>query len=105
MTSETRTLIEAGDITGIELECPECKITAAYPISRQTAGKLKPSCPHCNHQFFDMATMSVAGNEAYPSLAFLCNIVGNLGNFTDPNNTGIHVGVRFRLKTEEKTKS
>jgi uncharacterized paraquat-inducible protein A len=103
VTSEIRTLIEAADIAGVELECPECGITTAYPLRMESLKNIGVVCTHCNHQFFDMATTTVAGPEAYPALAALRGIIGNLSRFTHPDQTGIHAKVRFRLKTEPQS--
>jgi uncharacterized paraquat-inducible protein A len=103
MTSETRTLIEAMDITGIELECPECHITTSYPLRMESIKKIKANCSHCNHQFFDMATTVVAGPDAFPALAALHGIIGNLSRFTHPDQTGVHANIRFRLRTEPRS--
>jgi transposase-like protein len=102
MTSETRTLIEAADITGVEVECPECGITTFYPLQLESIKKIGPGCPHCHRQFFDMATTTVSGAEAYPALSFIHGIIGNLTKFTQTDRTDIHANVRFRLNMEPK---
>jgi uncharacterized paraquat-inducible protein A len=103
MTSETRTLIEPKDITGVEVECPDCHITTSYPLRVESVKKIGASCSHCNYQFFDMATTTVSGPEAYPALAAIHGIIGNLSRFTHPDQTGVHVNIRFRLKTEPQS--
>jgi hypothetical protein len=104
MTSETRTLIEAKDITGVEVECPQCHITTFYPANVESIRKIGMNCTHCNCQFFDIATTTVAGPEAYPGLSALRGMMGHLCRFTSPDLTGVHASIRFRLKTEPITK-
>jgi hypothetical protein len=47
MTSETRTVIELKDITGVEFECPGCQAKILYPFSKQY-GRFATNCPSCN---------------------------------------------------------
>jgi hypothetical protein len=51
MTSETRTLIQIGDIEGIELECPECRAKVFYPIEKNSE-RIGIRCPNCNCDWF-----------------------------------------------------
>jgi len=95
MTSETRTLIETADIKGIEIECPECHITTFYPIRLESIRKIGPSCHHCNNQLFDMASVHVAGIDAYPAVASLYQILGNLSKLAEPSRTDIHASIRL----------
>jgi hypothetical protein len=99
MTSETRTLIELGDILGMELECPDCQIVTFYPIRMESVKKLAAHCSHCNHLFFDMATTSVSGPDAHPALASIFAIIGNLSRLTQVR-TDIHTKIRLRIDTE-----
>ncbi len=104
MTSETRTLIEFQDIVGVEIACPECKITTFYPLRMESIRKIGLQCPHCNYQFFDMATAQVAGPEAYPALSSLHGIIGNLSRFTQPDRTDIHAQIRLRINVSQDMK-
>jgi len=47
MTSETRTLIEFGEIAGIELKCPHCSAEIFYPIVKNY-NRLANQCPNCS---------------------------------------------------------
>ncbi len=104
MTSETRTFFQLSDIERMEVECPECKITVSYPIAVESIKRIGPGCPHCHYQFFDMATSTVAGREAYPGMSCLDAIIGNLSQFTRRDRTDIHANIRFRLNMETKAK-
>lgn len=53
MTSETRTLIELKDITGIEFKCKHCCATLLYPIGDQLDPKrVVSACPNCKEEWF-----------------------------------------------------
>lgn len=104
MTTETRTFVEINDIVSIEIGCPNCKVVASYPVAIEAIKKIQSSCRHCNHQLFDMATAHVAGVDAYPALASLYQILGNLSKMADPDRTDIHGSIRLRLNTEPRAK-
>jgi hypothetical protein len=104
MTTETRTFIEIDDILSIEVGCPNCKVVACYPVAIEAIKKLQSSCHHCNHQLFDMASTHVAGVDAFPALASLYQILGNLSKMANPERTDIHATIRLRLNTESKAK-
>jgi hypothetical protein len=46
MTKETRTLIELGDIEGIELECGACMTKVLYPLDGTGGEKMAERCPN-----------------------------------------------------------
>jgi len=61
MTSHTKTMLELGDITFLEIECSECNFTASYPIAK--LAKLGPTCPQCNSRWFDAVANSYPFNS------------------------------------------
>jgi len=103
MTSETRTLIGMGDVTGIEIECPECHLTILYPVAKLF--KIRPQCPHCNQDWFDPIPERHSVEGAYPAIDNIQNIASHLRTFTRSDRTDIHAQVRLRINTEAKTGS
>jgi Zn finger protein HypA/HybF involved in hydrogenase expression len=51
MTSETRTLIDLSDITGIEIECRDCTAKVFYP-RKNNHERIARQCPNCNADLF-----------------------------------------------------
>ena len=51
MTTETRTLIEMKDISGIEFKCPRCGACVLYPFGEPIA-RLVDKCPNCFESWF-----------------------------------------------------
>jgi hypothetical protein len=51
MTSETHNLIQADDIPGIELECPDCHARVFYPVEKNFE-RISHQCPNCNRDWF-----------------------------------------------------
>ncbi|HEY6768010.1 MAG TPA: hypothetical protein VI386_24920 [Candidatus Sulfotelmatobacter sp.] len=100
MTSETRTLIEAADITGVEIECPECHLTILYPVDVEKVIKIGPSCPHCNHVFFDNVATNVYPGTHFPGIDSIQEIAAHLRKLRRDDRTDIHALVRFRIETE-----
>jgi hypothetical protein len=101
MTSELRTLIEAADITGVEIECPECHLTILYPTAKLF--KIGPSCPHCNETWFDAYgdARSIATYPAIDSIQHsIQHIAEHLRKMTRADRTDIHAKIRFRINTE-----
>lgn len=95
MTSETRTFIDPGDISGIEVECPECHLTVFYPIGGERTMDIWVACAHCMHRFFDKAGKE--GSNNYPAINELQKIVSALRALLRPERTDIHTNVRFRI--------
>jgi hypothetical protein len=102
MTSETRTLIEAADIIGVEIECPDCRLTIFYPVAVEKVMKIGPSCPHCNRLFFDSSRNNVYPGSHYPAIDAIQEIASNLRKLTRPDRTDIHALIRFRVAMEPK---
>jgi hypothetical protein len=102
MTSETKTLIEAADITGIEIECPECHLTIFYPTAVREVIKIGPHCPHCNLKFFDDTQTRGFGNVSYPAIDNVQTIAAHLRMLAKPDRTDIHAKIRFRVNVETK---
>jgi hypothetical protein len=93
MTSETRTFIQAADISGIEIECPKCNLTIFYPAGGERVMEILAGCPHCYNQFFDEGAKS----HDYPAINDLQKIVGALRTLLRPDRTDIHANIRFRI--------
>jgi predicted nucleic acid-binding Zn-ribbon protein len=51
MTTEVRTLVDIGDISGIEVECPQCSSKVFYPVAKGSE-RLLSQCPNCNENLF-----------------------------------------------------
>lgn len=98
MTSETRTLIELGDITGAEMECPECHLTIFFPVGKLF--KIAASCPHCNHQWFDERVNKHPSDTPYPAIDSIQAIFKELRTLTRDDRTDIHVRMRLRINIE-----
>jgi len=104
MTSETRTVIEAGDITSVEIECPECRLTIAYPVTVKEVIKIGQTCPHCSHIFFDSTRNNVHPGIHFPAIDSLQDIAAQLRALTRTDRTDIHALIRFHVATESKAK-
>jgi hypothetical protein len=98
MTSEIRTLIELSDIMGIEIECPECHLTIAYPMAKLV--RMVANCPHCNQDWFDH-TMGRSA-ETYPALDSLQQIATQLRALTRNDRTDIRAKIRVRIDVDQK---
>jgi hypothetical protein len=97
MTSETRTLIEAHDIRGVEVECPECHLTILYPVAVEKVIKIGPACPHCNHTFFDSIRDNVHPGIHCPAIDSIQEIASNLRTLIREDRTDIHANIRFLI--------
>jgi hypothetical protein len=97
MTSETRILVEANDITGLEVECSRCHVKIIYPISEW----LRPEsqCKNCPNRLFDATTNNQTGENVYPAIEALRELVGNLWSLSQVR-TDIHANIRLQLKTQ-----
>jgi hypothetical protein len=109
MTSETRTFIEAQDIAGVEIECPQCLSTVFYPIAAlEESKKIPSSCPQCNRGLFDVLPTNpqspYAQFPSYPAINDLQKIAAALRSLVR-ERTDIHAQIRFRINTETKAKS
>jgi hypothetical protein len=105
MTSETRTLIEAADITGVEIECPKCHLAMLYPVVVEHVITIGHNCPHCNLPFFDEANNRAAfGGNNYPAIENIQQIAAHLRALIRPDRTDIQAQIRFRVNTESKAK-
>lgn len=89
MTRETRTFIDAGDISGIEIECQNCKVKNLFPISK--CSKIGVHCPHCDKKWFDSNDDSVC-----PALNNLYAVATNLVAL-NTTRTDIHARIRVHL--------
>jgi hypothetical protein len=98
MTSEMRTLIELGDVTGVEMECPECHLAIFYPVAKLF--KIAPSCPHCNHQWFDERPDRHPSEKPHPAIESLHEIASQLRTLTRKDRTDIHAKIRLRITAE-----
>lgn len=105
MTSETRTLIEMNDITGVEIECPECRLMIFYPIFVKEVIKIGPACPHCNRLFFDEANNRAYGGREYPAIDSIQEIAASLRALCRKDRTDIHANIRLRVNAESKATS
>ena len=66
MTSETRTLIEFKDISGVEFECPECNAKILYSLAKLLV-RITALCPSCNQNWF--APPNPAAHPPTPSVS------------------------------------
>lgn len=105
MTSETRNLLESKDISGIEIECPECHLAIFYPIDVKEVIKIGSSCPHCNHGFFDSVRDNVYPGSHFPAIDSLQEIAANLRKLSRSDRTDIHAQIRFRVNIDSRVKS
>lgn len=101
MTSETRTLIELSDITGVEITCSGCGYGAYYPIAKFT--ELESFCPQCKIAWFDEVSSryNLAQSEMvrYPAVASLLALTSELRALTRKDRTDLHAKIRFRVAT------
>src|SRR5258708_15108779 len=91
MTSETRTLLETGDITGIEMECEKCLVKSIFPVS--SGLKITVYCPHCDKKWLDQ-TEDSRGDTVCPA----ANSLGAIGSHLWPlssTRTDIHAKIRL----------
>jgi hypothetical protein len=51
VTTETRTLIELGDICGIDLACQRCEAKIICPIEKN-GERVTEECPNCKEKWF-----------------------------------------------------
>ena len=105
MTSETRTFIEARDITGIEIECPACRLKVVYPVTVKDAIKIGPNCSHCNHTLFDNTHDNVYPGTHFPAIDAIQEIAANVRKLTRTDRTDIHANIRFCINTAQEAVS
>ncbi len=96
MTSETRTLIEFNDITGVEIECPECHLAIVYPVAKLS--KIEPKCPACTRTWFDPLRNDRL--PTYPAIDDIQHIAEHLQKLTRKDRTDIHAHIRLRINGE-----
>lgn len=99
MTSETRTLFETEDISGLEIECPDCHIKTIYPISECLT--LEAQCRNCPKRLFDATSDKQTGHNIYPAIETIRELVGNLWAL-GRTRTDIHAHIRLQIKTTSK---
>jgi hypothetical protein len=103
MTNETRTFIQAIDISGVEVECPKCFLTIFYPVAAvEKVTELLARCPSCNHDFFDYINTRTV---EYPAINDLQKIAASLRSLNRPDRTDIHANIRFRVNIDHKAAS
>lgn len=95
MTSETRVLIEVGDISAIEIECQKCSVTSTFPISE--CSKINAGCPHCEKKWFD-TNDNVRDKTVCPATDSLRAIASNLSALNSKTRTDIHAKIRIHLR-------
>jgi hypothetical protein len=93
MTSQTRTLIGAEDIAGIEIECQKCGLTVFYPAGGERVAHILAGCPNCCDGFFDEGNKG----QEFPAINELQKIVSALRALVRPDRTDIHANIRFRI--------
>lgn len=93
MTTETRTLIDFEDITGVEIECPKCHLVVTHPVSQ--ALKSKADCPQCNETWFDHR--DDFRSLTCPVLDQLQSLTETLRKLTREDRTDIHAHIRLRV--------
>jgi hypothetical protein len=93
MTSENQTKIEAADISAIEIECSDCHVKSAFPLSE--CSRIRSRCPHCEKKWFD-AREDVRNVTVCPAADNLKAIAANLCLLTG-NRTDIHATIRIHL--------
>ena len=101
MTSEIRTLIELGDVTGIEITCPQCQVKVLYPISK--GFKLAYTCSQCNKPWFDGVVDKQVGSISYPAVECIQSIASNLRILNRPDRTDIHTQILLKINTNSST--
>jgi len=92
MTSETRTLIELADISGIELECPKCGGKILYPL-KEYAERLMSHCPNCNEHWF-VGSENIPGNPPQGKES-ISDLIGALRAAT--GRTDIRARIRLQV--------
>lgn len=84
MTSETRTLIDLSDITGIEIECRECSAKVFYP-RKNNHDRLIRQCPNCNTDLFAFRNGQSEAINNIKALVRILDLVGAQGADTNVN--------------------
>jgi len=102
MTSETRTLIETGDISGIEVECEKCKVKSIFPVS--SGFKIAVYCPHCNQKWFDETSDPHTGQNICLVTDSLRAVGSHLWALST-KRTDIHAKIRLHLNSAPPIKS
>ena len=94
MTSETRILIEVSDVSGIELECPDCRARVFYPVEKNH-DRIARQCPNCNREWFTFSDdPRNRGSVSMEQIKMLLRVVGFLGKPTD-----MHAHLRLHVNT------
>ncbi|SRR6266436_2779479 len=98
MTSESRTLIEASDVLGIDLECPnqKCKARAFYPI-RNSEPKIPFACHSCNADWFALAPDPRSGAAASKAIEQIKVLMRHLILLDTANRSDIYAKVRLQV--------
>jgi Zn finger protein HypA/HybF involved in hydrogenase expression len=94
MTSETRTLIDLSDITGIEIECRECSAKVFYP-RKKNHDRLVRQCPNCNVDLFAFHNGQSEDINNIKALVRILDLVGAPG-------VGTNANVRLTLSAQSK---
>lgn len=76
MTSEIRTMVDIGDILGVEVECRKCKAKVFYPTEKSYE-RLLSQCPNCNEDLFivDRDTGVKQGSVTLEQVKLLMRII------------------------------
>lgn len=98
MTSESRTLIEARDVVGIDLECPnqQCKARAFYPIGIPDP-KIPFACHSCNTDWFALAPDPRSGAAASKAIEQIKMLMRFFTFLDTSNRSDIYAKVRLQV--------
>ena len=100
MTTETRTIIEIGDIVGIQIECRECKATISHPVAKNY-DKISLKCPNCNADLFTL-TQPTGAPATSETAQHLLGLIKVMKYFEKPASDS-HANLRLQLAAERKT--
>ncbi len=94
MTSEIRTVIDVGDIGGIEVECRECAARILYPVEKNNE-RLLQRCPKCNADLF--AITRTVGGEGSVSMEQVKLLMRTLKLLAKPDSD-LRANIRLQAK-------
>jgi DNA-directed RNA polymerase subunit RPC12/RpoP len=99
MTSEVRTVVDIGDILGVEVECRNCKAKVSFPVEKSYE-RLLSQCPNCNENLF-IITRDAGGKQGSVTLEQVTLLMRIIRFLTTPS---ADCGANVRLYLDSRIK-
>ncbi len=89
------TLVDAGDISGVEIECRDCRAKVIYQIAT-AYDRIVTRCPNCNSELFTLARVSGGPVPESEALNHVRGLIRVLKYFSKPG-ADIQANIRFHV--------